>query len=158
MNRRQKSVYFPPAAGRARRSHRLEAQDIALSRLVHRFESGWERQLNQMVTFVSGLPYEIGNEMSLLTCPTDRYVDCGRRRADRARALGKECLSNSCRPLRAHSADLEVDRIDPGVYLSLSQVAETTQSPESGPTPDDDPVRSCTVQWAPKVLAFFKSR
>jgi hypothetical protein len=25
------------------RSHRLEAQDIALSRLVHRFESGWER-------------------------------------------------------------------------------------------------------------------
>ena len=27
-----------------RRSHRLEAQDIALSRLVHRFESGRERQ------------------------------------------------------------------------------------------------------------------
>ena len=36
------------------RSHRLEAQDIALSRLVHRFESGWERQLNQVLRAGAG--------------------------------------------------------------------------------------------------------
>jgi hypothetical protein len=35
----------PPA--RAARSHRLEAQDTALSRLVRGFESLWERQFFQ---------------------------------------------------------------------------------------------------------------
>jgi hypothetical protein len=67
----EQSREFPiiPRSGkqpRTLRSHRLEAQDIALSRLVHRFESGWERQLNQRLTFTE-LALYVAAERDLLS-------------------------------------------------------------------------------------------
>ncbi len=76
-------------ARRPRCSHRLAAQDVALSRRKHRFESGWERHVRRVISFISRGQYAVSARISHSGCS-----QCARK-APRDQIEGVELVAPS---------------------------------------------------------------